>query len=71
MKGYPVYKGDSPPKPEQADYMDGVGLELLDALGPKDPARDDICKRLSLNDGIALMARYGRDLHGQPVKGTR
>ena len=73
-KGYPVYKGDPQPTPEQADYMDGVGLELLDQEPLKDRyaegiRRDNICKRLSLNDRIALMARYGRDLHGQPLKG--
>ena len=51
------------------DYPPGVGLEKLDALAPNDPARDDVCKRMCLEDRIALMARYGRDLHGQPVKG--
>ena len=53
------------------EFLDGEGLDRLDELDSNDPARDDICKRLSLNDRIALMARYGRDLHGQPVKGTR
>ena len=64
MKGYPVYKGDPPPKPEQDEYMDGVGLELLDQAPLKDRyaegiRRDNICKRLSEADGDELMARYG------------
>lgn len=54
-----VYKGEKPATPEQAEYLDGVGLELLDALPEGDPRRDDICKRLSWADRKALMTRYG------------
>lgn len=35
-------------------------LDDLDGLGPNDPERDEICKRLSRVDQVALMARYGR-----------
>lgn len=74
MKGHPVYRGDDPLPALPHDYLDGVGLDLLDAAPLRDrfaegKRRDDICKRLSLTDRIALMARYGRGLHGHPLKG--
>ena len=69
MKGHPVYKGDASLEPAQDAYMDGVGLDMLDATPLKDRyaegiRRDEICKRLSENDGAALMARYGYVLIG-------
>ena len=67
-KGNPVYKGDAP-TPLEDDYLDGVGLALLDAEPLTDRyaegiRRDNICKRLSETDGAALMARYGYVLIG-------
>lgn len=43
-----------PPKAESFRTLDE-----LDALAPNDPERDEICKRLSPAEQIALMGRYG------------
>ncbi len=40
-------------------------LDELDDLAPNDPERDEICKRLSVADQTALMARYGYALDGR------
>jgi hypothetical protein len=44
---------DTPPQPKFRS------LDELDDLSPNDPKRDEISKRLSPEDQVKLMARYG------------